>query len=303
MSWAAQEWKDGLPTRALQKVTEIEANLEKLKKEQKQRQFQMDSLEQTLQKTKRNLEEEKNKVTIMKRENQTLVESCEDLQKKREKIQHDLQTKESLVSCMEGQLSHAKASLDTETGRNHQLKGDLERVEQELAKAQHRAEKLHAENSQLQEASNHQRQELGGKIEKIKNLQHEIKKLQFELERGRSQEYTGSRRHGSGSSSDDESSQLKKKITDLESQRDRDAAEFNRVNTELKHLKQTLNEKQAASSAATPAKSNVAVSFDLVSFGSPAGPVSTPRTRSQTKNKIPSVPPLPHLPHRWITQS
>ncbi|CAH1262708.1 CENPF [Branchiostoma lanceolatum] len=225
----------------------------------------------------------KRRVTIMKRENQTLVESCEDLQRKREKIQHDLQTKESLVSCMEGQLSHAKASLDTETSKNHQLKGDLERTEQELGRAQHRAEKLQAENSHLQEASNHQRQELEGKTEKIKNLQQEIKKLQFDLERGRSQEYTGSRRHGSGSSSDDESSHLKKKITDLESQRDRDAAEFNRVNTELKHLKQKLNEKQAASSPATPAKSNVAVSFDLVSLGSPAAPVSTPHTRSQSK--------------------
>ena len=46
MSWAATEWKDGLPHRALQKIGELESQLEKLKKERQQRQFQMDSLEQ-----------------------------------------------------------------------------------------------------------------------------------------------------------------------------------------------------------------------------------------------------------------
>ena len=46
MSWAASEWKDGLPARALQKITEYEGQLERLKKERQQKQFQLDSLEQ-----------------------------------------------------------------------------------------------------------------------------------------------------------------------------------------------------------------------------------------------------------------
>uniref|UniRef100_A0A673LQN1 Centromere protein Cenp-F N-terminal domain-containing protein n=1 Tax=Sinocyclocheilus rhinocerous TaxID=307959 RepID=A0A673LQN1_9TELE len=50
MSWAVEEWKDGLPAKALQKIQEIEGQLDKLKKERQQKQFQLDSLEATLQK-------------------------------------------------------------------------------------------------------------------------------------------------------------------------------------------------------------------------------------------------------------
>ena len=46
MSWAANEWKDGLPHRALQKIGEMEKTVEKMQKERQQRQFQMDSIEQ-----------------------------------------------------------------------------------------------------------------------------------------------------------------------------------------------------------------------------------------------------------------
>lgn len=52
MSWALEEWKEGLPTRALQKIQELEGQLDKLKKERQQRQFQLESLEAALQKQK-----------------------------------------------------------------------------------------------------------------------------------------------------------------------------------------------------------------------------------------------------------
>lgn len=52
MSWAVEEWKDGLPGKALQKIQEIEVQLDKLKKEKTQKQFQLDSLEAALQKQK-----------------------------------------------------------------------------------------------------------------------------------------------------------------------------------------------------------------------------------------------------------
>lgn len=52
MSWAVEEWKDGLPGRALQKIQEMEVHLDKLKKERTQKQFQLDSLEAALQKQK-----------------------------------------------------------------------------------------------------------------------------------------------------------------------------------------------------------------------------------------------------------
>ena len=44
--------EEGLPTRALQKIQELEGQLDKLKKERQQRQFQLDTLEAALQKQK-----------------------------------------------------------------------------------------------------------------------------------------------------------------------------------------------------------------------------------------------------------
>lgn len=44
-----------------------------------------------------------------------LSESCEDLEKKRQKLASELQTKDNRVSCLDGTLSHTKAQLNTET--------------------------------------------------------------------------------------------------------------------------------------------------------------------------------------------
>uniref|UniRef100_A0A8C4Y634 Centromere protein Cenp-F N-terminal domain-containing protein n=1 Tax=Gopherus evgoodei TaxID=1825980 RepID=A0A8C4Y634_9SAUR len=52
MSWVVEEWKEGLSTRAIQKIQELESQLDKLKKERQQRQFQIESLEAALQKQK-----------------------------------------------------------------------------------------------------------------------------------------------------------------------------------------------------------------------------------------------------------
>ncbi|KAA0711285.1 Centromere protein F [Triplophysa tibetana] len=112
MSWAVEEWKDGLPGKALQKIQEMESQLDKLKKERQQKQFQMDSLEATLQKQKQKMDSEKSEATSLKRENQSLVESCESLDKTRQKLAHDLQVKEQQVNYLEGQLNSSKKQID-----------------------------------------------------------------------------------------------------------------------------------------------------------------------------------------------
>lgn len=141
MSWAVEEWKDGLPAKALQKIQEIEAQLDKLKKERQQKQFQLDSLEATLQKQRQKvsylrvdflfsilmnavkfalclyyvslqMDSEKSEASALKRENQSLVESCEGLEKTRQKLTHDIQTKEQQVNYLEGQLNSSKKQID-----------------------------------------------------------------------------------------------------------------------------------------------------------------------------------------------
>lgn len=59
MSWAVEEWKDGLPGKALQKIQEMEVQLDKVKKERTQKQFQLDSLEAALQKQKQKVSDQK----------------------------------------------------------------------------------------------------------------------------------------------------------------------------------------------------------------------------------------------------
>lgn len=64
---------------------------------------------------KRKVEDERNQVASVKRENQSLLESCEEAEKKRHKLLQDIHTKDNHISCLEGQLSHTKSNLGTES--------------------------------------------------------------------------------------------------------------------------------------------------------------------------------------------
>ena len=46
MSWAVNEWKDGLSHKALQEITKLESQVDRLQKERVQKQFQFDGLDQ-----------------------------------------------------------------------------------------------------------------------------------------------------------------------------------------------------------------------------------------------------------------
>ena len=50
MSWVQEEWKDGLNQKVLIKISALENQNEKLKKEAKQKQFQLESLDAALNK-------------------------------------------------------------------------------------------------------------------------------------------------------------------------------------------------------------------------------------------------------------
>lgn len=133
MSWALEEWKEGLPTRALQKIQELEGQLDKLKKEKQQRQFQLDSLEAALQKQKQKVEDGKTEGADLKRENQRLMEICENLEKTRQKLSHELQVKESQVNFQESQLSSCKKQIE-------KLEQELKRCKSEFERSQQSAE-------------------------------------------------------------------------------------------------------------------------------------------------------------------
>lgn len=58
------------------------------------------------------MDSEKSEASALKRENQSLVESCENLEKTRQKLAHDIQTKEQQVNYLEGQLNLCKKQTD-----------------------------------------------------------------------------------------------------------------------------------------------------------------------------------------------
>lgn len=53
MDWASSQWKEGLPSVALQKINAFEEKIEKFQKERQQKQLQFECLELTLAKEKR----------------------------------------------------------------------------------------------------------------------------------------------------------------------------------------------------------------------------------------------------------
>jgi predicted nucleic acid-binding Zn-ribbon protein len=75
---------------------------------------------QALEKQKRKNEEDRLALVQMTKEYKNMTDACDELERKRLKIEHDLQTKEAHVACLEGQLSHSKQSFDAEVVKvNH----------------------------------------------------------------------------------------------------------------------------------------------------------------------------------------
>ncbi|KAM6128292.1 LOW QUALITY PROTEIN: centromere protein F [Pterocles gutturalis] len=131
MSQAVEDWKEGLSSRVLQKIRELESQVDKLKKERQQRQFQLESLEAALQKQKQKVEN-KNEAATLKRENQSFMELCDSLEKAKQKMSHDLQVKESQVNIQSGQLNSSKKDIERCQQELKRYKCELERSQQTL---------------------------------------------------------------------------------------------------------------------------------------------------------------------------
>ncbi|KAM4680984.1 centromere protein F isoform 2-T2 [Amazona ochrocephala] len=130
MSWAVEEWKEGVSPKVLQKIHELESQVDKLRKERQQRQFQLETLEAALQKQKQKVESEKNEASLLKRENQSLMELCDSLEKAKQKISHDLQAKESQINIQSGQLNSSKKDIERLEQELKRYKCELERSQQ-----------------------------------------------------------------------------------------------------------------------------------------------------------------------------
>lgn len=170
MSWAKDEWKDGLSVHVLEKITALETQKERLIKDNKQKQFQIDSQTAALAKQKRLTDEEKEKNALMKRDNQTLTETCVEAERTKQKLQHEIQQKEGRLSCLEGQVSRLKQSLDSEVSKHAQTKGELEKAHYNHDQTQKSLEKKTSELSKLNEHNSFQKRQIEGKERVINNF-------------------------------------------------------------------------------------------------------------------------------------
>ncbi|CAI5798145.1 Hypothetical predicted protein [Podarcis lilfordi] len=129
MSWPGEEWKVGLPSRALRAIAEVEQRLERLQKERQQKQVQLDTLEAMMHKQRQKHEEERASWALLSQENRSLAEACEQVERSRQRLAQELQAKEAQLSCLEAQLAQA-------TRRQAELEEELRRCQIELDKLQ-----------------------------------------------------------------------------------------------------------------------------------------------------------------------
>jgi len=68
-----------------------------------------------LERHKRKAEEDRTAHASLMKENKSLLDSLDELEKKRQKIEHDLQSKETYIACVDSQLAHSKQALELES--------------------------------------------------------------------------------------------------------------------------------------------------------------------------------------------
>lgn len=163
MSWAKEEWKQELSANALNKVYDLEQRCETLQKEGKQRQFQLDSLQAAIAKQKKLTEEEKANNSTLKKENHSLSESIQELERNRDKILHDLNAKEGQIRCLDGKLARCQQLLDNETAKGAQLRNDMDYLQYEHNQVIGKLEKQSADFTKSKEANNLLQKQLAGR--------------------------------------------------------------------------------------------------------------------------------------------
>ncbi|XP_015755377.1 PREDICTED: tropomyosin, muscle-like [Acropora digitifera] len=177
MSWAKEEWKQELSANALNKVYDLEQRCETLHKDVRQKQFQLDSSQAALAKQKKVTEEEKANAALLKKDNHSLSESIQDLERNREKILHDFHAKEGQIRCLDGKLNRTQQQLDGEVAKAAQLKNELDHLQFDHNQNVAKLERQSADLIKAKEANGLFQRQLAGHKERIRALENQVKSL------------------------------------------------------------------------------------------------------------------------------
>uniref|UniRef100_A0A1A7XH40 Centromere protein F n=2 Tax=Iconisemion striatum TaxID=60296 RepID=A0A1A7XH40_9TELE len=129
MSWAEEDWTVGLSQRVLQKVKELQTQKERLSRENKQKQLQLDNVNTSLEKQTVKYEEVRGELHSVQRELQNVQEETQTAVTSKERLTQELHTRQALVCTLEGQLDSAR-------NLNNKLTQEVKRLEAELEKLQ-----------------------------------------------------------------------------------------------------------------------------------------------------------------------
>ncbi|XP_033992664.1 centromere protein F isoform X2 [Trematomus bernacchii] len=129
MSWAEEDWTVGLSGRVLQKVKELQVNQERLSRESKQKQLQLDNIHTSLEKQTSKYEEVHGELVCTQRELQSVSKEAKAAVSSSERLTQELHTKQAQVCSLEGQADAARTL-------NNKLTQEVKRLEVELEKLQ-----------------------------------------------------------------------------------------------------------------------------------------------------------------------
>ncbi|XP_008418678.1 centromere protein F [Poecilia reticulata] len=129
MSWAEEDWTVGLSGRVLQKVKELQVFKERLSRENKQKQLQLDNIHTSLEKQTAKYEAVRGELQFVQRDLQSVREEAKAAVTARERLAQELHTKQAQVCSLEGQLDAAR-------NQNNHLSQEIKRLEAELEKLQ-----------------------------------------------------------------------------------------------------------------------------------------------------------------------
>ncbi|XP_078116583.1 uncharacterized protein LOC144524302 isoform X1 [Sander vitreus] len=129
MSWAEEDWTVGLSGRVLQKVKELQVHQERLSRENKQKQLQLDNINTSLEKQTVKYEEVRGELQCVQRELQSVRQETKAAVTSSDRLTQELQTKQAQVCSLEGQRDAARAL-------NNKLTQEIKRLEAELENLQ-----------------------------------------------------------------------------------------------------------------------------------------------------------------------
>ncbi|XP_061786324.1 uncharacterized protein [Nerophis lumbriciformis] len=129
MSWAEDDWTVGLSGRSLQKVKELQINQERLSRENKQKQLQLDNIQISHEKQTVKYEEVRGELQAVQRELQVVCEEAKLAVTTSQRLTQELQTKQAQVCSLEGQLDAARTLSNKLTHEVKRLEAELERFQ------------------------------------------------------------------------------------------------------------------------------------------------------------------------------